>query len=57
MSEPVTPFQMVGDADAGICVDGVCALPTPPDPDLVPLLRTNLQVGSAKRAHDWGVGD
>lgn len=25
-----TPFAMVGDADAGICVDGVCAVPSPP---------------------------
>lgn len=22
-------FQMVGDADAGACVDGVCAVPAP----------------------------
>ncbi|WP_272874217.1 hypothetical protein [Williamsia soli] len=27
MPEPLTPFEMVGDADVGICVDGVCALP------------------------------
>ncbi|MCZ4553756.1 MULTISPECIES: hypothetical protein [Mycobacteriales] len=27
MSEPITPFEMVGDVDAGVCVDGVCTLP------------------------------
>ncbi|VTR09365.1 Uncharacterised protein [Clostridioides difficile] len=27
MSEPLVPFEMVGDADAAVCVDGVCALP------------------------------
>lgn len=27
MSEPITPFEMVGDVDAGVCIDGVCALP------------------------------
>lgn len=24
------PLQMVGDDDAAVCVDGVCALPTTP---------------------------
>lgn len=24
---PASPLQLVGDAGAGVCVDGVCALP------------------------------
>lgn len=27
MSEPITPFEMVGDVDGGVCIDGVCAVP------------------------------
>lgn len=28
MSEPLhTPFELVGDQDVGVCVDGVCAVP------------------------------
>lgn len=27
MSESVVPFEMIGDDDAAVCVDGVCALP------------------------------
>jgi hypothetical protein len=28
MSEPAfTPLELIGDADAGICIDGVCAVP------------------------------
>ncbi len=34
MSEPVTPFEMVGDVDAGICIDGVCGLPAADSVDL-----------------------
>lgn len=31
------PFTMVGADDAGVCIDGVCALPSPPDvPDRQP---------------------
>ncbi|MCX6406333.1 MAG: hypothetical protein NTV28_05390 [Propionibacteriales bacterium] len=33
------PLQMVGDDDAAVCVDGVCALPSttsaPPQPEAV----------------------
>jgi hypothetical protein len=29
----VPPFEMVGDPDAAVCEDGVCAVPAPkPDP-------------------------
>lgn len=27
MSDPVVPFEMIGDDDAAVCVDGVCAVP------------------------------
>ena len=27
MSDPLVPFEMIGDDDAAVCVDGVCALP------------------------------
>jgi hypothetical protein len=57
MSEPITPFEMVGDIDAAVCVDGVCAFPTQPDPDDGSLLRTNPQVGSATTTHHRGAGD
>lgn len=57
MSEPLTPFEMVGDADAAVCVDGVCALPTHADPDDGSLWRANSQVGSATTTHHRGAGD
>lgn len=28
-ARPATPFAMVGDAEAAMCVDGVCEVPAP----------------------------
>jgi hypothetical protein len=28
VSPPASPFLMLGDDDGGLCVDGVCAVPT-----------------------------
>lgn len=33
--QPVTVFELVGESDAGICVDGVCALPERAADDVV----------------------
>ena len=27
MSDPLVPFEMIGDDGAAVCVDGVCAVP------------------------------
>jgi hypothetical protein len=34
MPDPILPvFELVGDADAGVCVDGVCTIPGAVEPD------------------------
>ena len=53
MTEPVTPFVMVGDPDAAVCVDETCLLP---GVELAAAADRELEDGEAAQVEPGPVG-